>query len=673
MSENGMKSEVILHHFLHQHPLILTVADATGYDRPRCDVCGCEIFSGDTIYKCSHDNCSSDHRITLHKECAERPREISLSSHPQHSLIQNKLPYTRDVETWDVPTLIPPSCAVCTHMIEGGKGYSCSSCNFYIHIGCAHSMDVMGEPSFTRHPSHPRHDLTLLRRPDALLRCDACGTIHRGNSYICTVCPYCINESCAALPAAFDCGHLHDHPLSLAYRLPLEYIKYRFRCDVCYKDLSPNNWVYHCGICRYVVHINCATSPLIQNTVDVDPDVVVCPIKDIAEEVIGPFVRKSGMAAISNVDEFVKCKNEFHNPDHQLRIISSSPCHQQKEKEDEDDDDLKYGFKSKLVCDGCTAPISSSSSEYISCGECEYFLHLACYVLPFGLSGHPLHPQPNHILTLQMCPTLNFIRCTICRFDTNGLVYCCKQCNFKVDIKCFCLPDTIRHAAHPRHNLNLQLMEVMTKGKRNIPRMCSACGVNTYGNFCYICDVCDIILHSWCALLPAQVSNRRWDKHPLPLTFDATANHPSEFFCELCEKEMNPKTWMYHCRGCDVSIHPACLPTALGWCRNIKFGQRYVIGAFHKHDIGYSASYPRRSRILSAWYQSITEFAQRYDGMTLHQYPVAYQLTNKLRCSICGVRKVYGTHGFQCDSHKCDFFVCFDLCARYLQNQTDFT
>ncbi|KAG6406885.1 hypothetical protein SASPL_134499 [Salvia splendens] len=220
MSENGMKSEVILHHFLHQHPLILTVADATGYDRPRCDVCGCEIFSGDTIYKCSHDNCSSDHRITLHKECAERPREISLSSHPQHSLIQNKLPYTRDVETWDVPTLIPPSCAVCTHMIEGGKGYSCSSCNFYIHIG---------------------------------------------------------------------------------------------------------------------------------NTVDVDPDVVVCPIKDIAEEVIGPFVRKSGMAAISNVDEFVKCKNEFHNPDHQLRIISSSPCHQQKEKEDEDDDDLNYPRRSRIL------------------------------------------------------------------------------------------------------------------------------------------------------------------------------------------------------------------------------------------------------------------------------------------------------------------------------------
>ncbi|KAL1534179.1 hypothetical protein AAHA92_30395 [Salvia divinorum] len=426
MSDERMKSEVFLRHFLHPHPLILTVADVTGDDRPQCDVCRSDIFSGQTIYRCSHHNCSSD-QITLHRECAEMPREISLSSHPQHALIQKQLPYRRIIRV--APMIIPPSCAVCTHMIEGGKGYSCSSsdsCDYHIHIRCAHSMDVVGEPSFTKHPSHPRHELTLLRRPEALLRCDACGVIHRGNSYICTVCPYCINESCAALPLALDCGHLHGHPLSLAYRLPLEYVKYRFKCDVCFKDLSPNNWVYHCGVCRYVAHINCATttSPLIKNTTDLDPDVIVCPINDIAEEVIGPLVRKLGITAISNDDEIVKSKYKFHNPNHQLRLISSSLC---EEKEDED-----------------------------SCDEDED----------------------------------------------------------------------------------------------------------------------------------------------------------------------------------DVDLN-----------------------------------YPQRAPVLSTWARNIREFGQRYDGMTLHQHPVAYQLTNKLRCSICGIRKVYGTHGFQCDSHKCDFFVCFDLCGKYLRNE----
>ncbi|XP_042009693.1 uncharacterized protein LOC121759369 [Salvia splendens] len=63
-------------------------------------------------------------------------------------------------------------------------------------------MDMMGErSSFTKHPSHPQHHLKLLWRPGhgASIRCDACGVIHRGNSYICTVCQYIINETCAAL------------------------------------------------------------------------------------------------------------------------------------------------------------------------------------------------------------------------------------------------------------------------------------------------------------------------------------------------------------------------------------------------------------------------------------------------------------------------------------------
>ncbi|XP_042059691.1 uncharacterized protein LOC121804243 [Salvia splendens] len=125
-------------------------------------------------------------------------------------------------------------------------------------------MDVMAAAAsgLTKHPSHPHHELTLLCKPGraASLRFDACGAIHRGNSYFCTFCQYCISQRCAALPATLDRHHLHNHPLSLAYRLPLEYLKYDFKCDVCLKALLPRYWVYHCGICRYVAHINCAIS-----------------------------------------------------------------------------------------------------------------------------------------------------------------------------------------------------------------------------------------------------------------------------------------------------------------------------------------------------------------------------------------------------------------------------
>ncbi|XP_047983285.1 uncharacterized protein LOC125224001 isoform X2 [Salvia hispanica] len=531
----------------------------------------------------------------LHEECAEMPREITHALHPQHSLIQQ-----RALAYWDSNT----TCAVC-----GGWtveiAYTCDACKFNIHIKCAHSMDMMGEASFTKHPSHPQHHLKLLRRRGRGIRCDACGVIHPGNSYICTVCDYCINETCATLGPTTN-RLLHDHPLSLAYRLPQEYIE-------------------------YVVHINCAftlSPPIRSNN---DGDVLVLPTNNVAGDVIGAFVRKLGVTVICNDNELVKGKYKLHNPEHQLRLISAS-MHDDEEEEgendddDDDEDDAELDpCGSQIVCDGCTDPISWWSN-YISCGECNFFLHLACFKLPAELSCHPLHPEHDHMLTLQMSHKLRSVYCKVCSYNTNGLFYRCTHCNFEADIKCVSLPDIIKHRAHP-HHLNLYTRE-MTMALTHIARLCSACGDNPYFFPCYRCDVCQISFDFKCVLLPLQVNNRRWDKHPLPLTFDATANHPSDFYCEVCETKMHPRSGMYHCRDCDVSIHPTCLKTVGGEYRNFKFGQRCDVGA-------------------------------------LHQHPVVCQLTNKLGCSICGVRKVYGTPGLQCASQNCDFFMCADDCGGY--------
>lgn len=326
-----------------------------------------------------------------------------------------------------------------------------------------------------------------------------------------------------------------------------------------------------------------------------------------------------GIPAIYRDNEIVKGKYKLHNPDHQLRLISPS-LHDQEENDNSDNDDdvdLNCGLKSKLVCGGCTGPISSSN-KYVSCGECNYDVHLTCFQLPVELPSHPFHQQPHHILTLQTPPKLDSVFCNICRFYTNGLFYGCTKCDFKVDIKCVSLPDTIKHEVHPRHHLKLQTEEMT---RYSYIRPCRACNWSTWDRASYKCDVCHIMFHAECALLPKQVSNRRWDKHLLLLTYNASANHPSKFYCEVCERNMNPKWWMYHCRECDVSIHTKCLPTTSGEYRNVKFGQRYDLGKFHQH-------------------------------------PVVHQLTNRLRCNVCCKRKVYGTLGFQCASDKCDFFMC---------------
>ncbi|KAH6796532.1 hypothetical protein C2S52_021086 [Perilla frutescens var. hirtella] len=575
------------------------------------------------------------------------PREIKHSLHP-HTLIQK--------EVWNIPT-----CAICEEDIVR-IGYYCSisdSCNFQIHVGCAQSAAVVqrsagGERSRMNHPSHPQHELTLLWRPgrSCLFRCDACNTVQKGSSYICIVCQYWIHESCAALPATLQYHHHRDHPLSLAYQLPLEYIKYNFKCDACFKDLLPIYWVYHCALCRYVVHINCAmkTSPAatsIDTNVAVDKDVVAFPINNEVEELIGPFVMKVGGANVKAIHqdnpEIVNSKYKFHNHDHELRLVLSSSLDDQEieeeeDSDDDDDDDLNYRKKSEIICDGCTTPIfekkqrsSSSSSKkycnyYMSCSECKYFLHWACFNIPPELPSHPLLHHLDHSLILETPPKLDLTYCSVCNVYTNGLFYQCTECEFKVDIKCASLPGTIKHVAHP-HHLKLISRET-TRESSYIKRLCGACGRNTYADACYRCDICQLILHSSCALLPAAVTQRRWDRQPLPLTFDASANHPSGFYCDVCEGEMNPKTWMYHCRNSDISIHPRCFPTASGEYRNIKFGQRYVVTGVHDH-------------------------------------PVAYQLlTVKLHCDVCGYRKDYGCRGFQCDSDKCDFFMCLNPCGK---------
>ncbi|XP_047962148.1 uncharacterized protein LOC125206983 [Salvia hispanica] len=219
--------------------------------------------------------------------------------------------------------------------------------------------------------------------------------------------------------------------------------------------------------------------------------------------------------------------------------------------------------------------------------SCKYYLHLECFQLPPQLSSLPLIHQHDHSLVLRSGDILKpwqWQRCSICNINTNGLYYACVKCKiFNVDIKCASMPDTIYHAAHPSHPLNLLPSSQYFES-------CDACNDSLilFGGKSYACGTCDFMVHLRCAGLPASTTSRRWDKHhPLLLTHDATLNRPGDFYCDQCETKMNPKSWMYHCRACDVSFHPKCFSTTSGRFRNIKFGQKYEIVGAHCHALTY--------------------------------------------------------------------------------------
>ncbi|XP_071912135.1 uncharacterized protein [Coffea arabica] len=230
-----------LKHFSHEkHPLILATQLQQDDQKPiHSSVCyGCQKpILEEPTYKCSECN------IFLHKTCAELPREML--HHPLHldhplKLLPNS-PYPKDRSCL---------CDACRQPWNSFV-YHCYRCNFDLDILCAFPQGKL------EHPSH-EHLLTLVQRI-ASFACDACGTKEEQQSYICTACTFWIHRSCALLPT-INHRKPHQHPLSLAYCFPIEYRRYEIPCDICFKKIPFQNWLYYCGPCRYFVHLKCMTN-----------------------------------------------------------------------------------------------------------------------------------------------------------------------------------------------------------------------------------------------------------------------------------------------------------------------------------------------------------------------------------------------------------------------------
>ncbi|XP_047976775.1 uncharacterized protein LOC125218984 isoform X1 [Salvia hispanica] len=610
-------------HMLHEHPLSLIPDPAKqgDYD-PYCSGCWRFILPGDATYGCSL-RCGFER--LLHKECMEMLQEIMHPIHPSHLLT-----------LYESYTIFgSKECAVCEEKVYG-LGYRCSQggCDgLRIHLGCAGFLT--DKQPLMYHPSHPQHQLRFSKKTRwCPFPCDACGATEKGDSYTCTLCDYSIHESCALLPESKDFPH-HHHSLSLTYSLPSEYIKYEFDCGICSMTLPLRRWLYHCHLCRYIVHLNCATSTFDdENAIDGEKDVTKFPIAvdDMYEEIIRPFVRReSGKVLIPHDDQNIGGKYRFFShPDHLLTFTtfasssSSSSSHDHYKRDEDDEDDFESVPRWELICDGCTLPIHEKKQTdgdgyeigYMSCDECKYFLHLSCFNLPLEISSLPIHPIKDHSLRLQNIDgkLTHWKKCNICGAYTIGLYYSCTHegCSFNLDIKCSSLPSTITHTAHPRHIY----LEIVTSDYESF--FC----VNCY-NFVgptvgqYKCNSCRFSVCGACVMLPA-TNKHRLENHMLWLTYDARFNHPGEFYCSSCEQQMDPRSWMYYCRDCDQSFHPECFPATSGEYRNIKYGtKQYVI--------------------------------------SIHDHPIRFQIiSNKKRCDQCH-EDSYDRPGFQCAS--CFFVV----------------
>ncbi|XP_047976777.1 uncharacterized protein LOC125218985 [Salvia hispanica] len=391
-------------HMCHEHPLSL-IPDSSEKNHGISICLGCwrYFLPGEEAYGCISKLCISER--FLHKECMEMPQEIMHPIHPLHPLTMYKPEDLYETK----------KCAICEEDVKGLR-YRCSQsgCDgLWIHLACTGTRNEKHSP--VEHLSHPDHQLRYSKKTRwCPFPCDACGATEKGDSYTCTVCDYSIHQSCALLPQSKDFPH-HHHSLSLAFSLPYEYIPYEFDCAICSLTLPLRRWVYHCKLCRYVVHLKCATSTFDDenengNAID-DVKVVTKFPKvedDIYEEMIRPFVkRQRGKLDITphhdQDNHNIGGKYSFSNHPHLLTFTtfslasssssSSSHYHCKIDDDDDDDDDFESIPRSEIICDGCTLAIHEKKqtddgdgyeSGYMSCDECKYFLHLSCFNLPLG-------------------------------------------------------------------------------------------------------------------------------------------------------------------------------------------------------------------------------------------------------------------------------------------------
>ncbi|XP_035846514.1 uncharacterized protein LOC110939808 isoform X2 [Helianthus annuus] len=541
----------------------------------KCDVCGYRIdWYHRYYYRCSQSSCS----YSLHKSCRELSTTLRFPAHLVHTLRLKK-----SLNSW--------SCHSCLTEHLAGICYHCSTCDYEIDLRCA----TFAEQTMIHHPGHP-HPLTSITLDPIMSKCYACGKKHEGVFYHCSTCFYfSIHVDCVTLPFKLSLEH-HVHKLTLSYSFTV--IPYHSKCRICVTSISERDWRYKCSKCRYYVHLDCALSrgePFMsifshgksdKNFKAADyPNLLHYPLPDDSYNIIPHHLLRG------DYRHFDQIKSDNMHPSHPhplLLINAPGTLHNPMER-------------IKLLCNGCVRPITTTPL-YGCTMRCNFFLHEWCTRLPSELENHPGHPL--HPLSLFHSPPSELaytgFKCNICGLCCNGFGYVCSVCDYLVDVHCGFIPERLTHEAHPNHLLSR--VEASSIQSTSSTLACHACGITINGGeFCFRCGFCDFYLDNRCALhLPKTIKNK-YDRHRLKLSYSPIENHKSEYFCEVCEEELIPEIWFYHCQECGQSIHSACAPLILrseqgvndslndwrGVCKfiNMKFGRLVTFYRSHPHPM----------------------------------------------------------------------------------------
>ncbi|CAG7876829.1 unnamed protein product [Brassica rapa] len=324
------------------------------------------------------------------------------------------------------------------------------------------------------------------------------------------------NKECLNIPCIIRISR-HEHRISFNSSLTPE----KLICGVCHWKIDTNYGRYSCVKgCNYGVHSKCATREDVWDGEELegkpeDPYEDISSFIEISEGII----------------------QHFSHQDHHMRL----------------DEKTDRAFDENNYCQACTLPICDDI--IYSCIQCDFILHKECAQLP-RKKHQVTHP---HFLSLQVghqgCA---LFECKACLRSSNGFAYLCDEedCEYMLDVRCASIAEPLDHRCH-QHPLFLTI-EPRSK------QICSVCHKSQGHRL--NCGECGFVACFGCATLPNKLRYKH-DEHVLLFSYEEEVN--GQYFCEVCEKEANPKNGVYMCHDCNVILHIKCL---LGKDENIMHG-----------------------------------------------------------------------------------------------------
>ncbi|XP_020412056.1 rho GTPase-activating protein gacU [Prunus persica] len=177
-------------------------------------------------------------------------------SHPHPLRLYNHQPQQQTLNLHQQQQQLA-SCACCKLNVSGGWIYSCTPCNYFLHIPCSQM------PQQITHPyDNQSHVLILIPTPtypDGVFSCDACMKHGNGFAYHCGACSIDLHPSCASNSLVLT-HQSHPHQLSLSFSLPPGFNNSKtFICNIC-NQVGYKEWLYMCNPCGFTAHLGCATA-----------------------------------------------------------------------------------------------------------------------------------------------------------------------------------------------------------------------------------------------------------------------------------------------------------------------------------------------------------------------------------------------------------------------------